>query len=421
MRPAPSDIGLHVKSIFAANHPLWNVPYRPFFGFGYVWGSVVVLLWLLQLLSMAGVLPAPLTPELLPADRHAHLMIWGVWGSFVCGFSLTAHVLQSGISPPSRKWLRAVFALFALSQVLLVLAWFGGVEALELPARLGSTAAYGFVIAYSLKASLHRFRASGFDTRSATFSLAMLVGGATLVLHHFGPPSLAWAAVHTALWGWLVTLVAVFGSLMVPMLTKAARPGTEASSAPSFLPGFLLLAWLLPGLRESLGSGAFAAGNALWLLWCAAEWRRWRPDQGMRVSLLLPMHLGWIWLLASLLLAALRPFEEALHLSVINPTHLITLGCLGSFIFAVSSRIAQAHAGKKATLDRMGLVALGLLQAGALVRIFGAALSQGNPYLAYALAAALVLAAMLTWLAHYGRLLGTRPSGPPVIMRPVRR
>ncbi|MCB0220323.1 MAG: NnrS family protein [Chrysiogenetes bacterium] len=410
-----------MKSIFASAHPLWNVPYRPFFGFGYVWGVVLVSIWFQQLLVMGGVLGAPLVPRLLAADQHAHLMIWGLWGSFVCGFSLTAHVLQSGMSPPSRKWLRGVFALFALSQVLLVLAWTFALDALALPAKLGVLGAYAFVIGYSLKASLYRFRNSGFDARSAIFSLAMLVGGATLALYDFGPARLAWAAVHTALWGWLVMLVAVFGSLMTPILTKAASPECGASTAPSFLPVFLLLAWVLPGLRENFGAGAFAAGNAVWLLWCAAEWRRWKPEVGMRVTMLLPMHLGWIWLLASLLLAALRPFEDALHLTAINPTHLITLGCLGSFVFAVSSRIAQAHAGRKATLDRMGLVALGLLQLGALVRVFGALIAPDNPYLAYALAAALVLAAMLVWLAHYGRLLGARPSGPPVIMRPVRR
>jgi uncharacterized protein involved in response to NO len=201
-----------------------------------------------------------------------------------------------------------------------------------------------------------------------------------------------------------VTLVAVFASLLLPRFTQMSAPGGQgASGGRWFLHGFVVLAWVLPGLRQSLGTGAFAIGNGVWFLWCAREWLRWKPAAGMRVPLLLPMHLGWLWLLLSLAVAALRPFEAALHLGAFNPTHLVTLGCLGSFIFAVSSRVTQAHAGLPPTLDRWGLLALVFLEAGAALRIFGGGFA--NPWLAYAGAGALVIAAMGVWLARYGRLL----------------
>lgn len=399
MRPARSEPMTNEEP-----HPIWSAPYRPFFAFGFGWGVPVLAVWLSQLAVFANWIDAPLLPRLLVADEHAHLMIWGLWGSFVCGFALTAHIRQSGHPPPSRRWLQVVFALFALSQVFVLLSWTGLVEATRLPGRVGEIAAYALVTGFAIKATSHRFRNSGFAARSLIFSLAMTVGTTTLVVHDFGPTRLAWPAVHTALWGWLVMLIAVFGSLLIPMLTRAAQPGSQAQSGRSFLVVFLILSWTLPGLRERVGSAAFAAGNTLWLCWCVAEWIRWRPLDGIRTGLLATMHAGWLWLLAALALAALRPFEEELGLAVINPTHLVTLGCLGSFIFAVATRVTLAHGGRPVRLDHWGVLAVVLVQLAAVLRVFGVALAQ-NPYESYAAAALMLLIAMVIWLARYGRFL----------------
>ncbi|HLB30787.1 MAG TPA: NnrS family protein, partial [Gammaproteobacteria bacterium] len=72
---------------------LWSEPYRAFFLFGSIYGSIVFALWGWQLLALGQ--GAALSGFSLSAAGHVRLVLWGVLGSYVFGFSLTAYPKQN--------------------------------------------------------------------------------------------------------------------------------------------------------------------------------------------------------------------------------------------------------------------------------------------------------------------------------------
>ena len=92
------------------------------------------------------------------------------------------------------------------------------------------------------------------------------------------------------------------------------------------------MAWLL--LR-----GVLEIGAALVLLWLAVAWGL---IQSLRIRLLAMLHLGFLWLGLALLLGGLSHLLAAFigqAVLPLAPLHALTMGCLGSLMLAMVTRV----------------------------------------------------------------------------------
>jgi uncharacterized protein involved in response to NO len=176
----------------------------------------------------------------------------------------------------------------------------------------------------------------------------------------------------------------------------------------------VLAAWIdaamgnLPAWQLSRGVLELGAGGLLaWLAFA------WGLVQSLKIRLLAMLHLGFLWLALALVLSGasqLLGWAVATPLLPLAALHALAMGCLGSLMLAMVTRVTCGHTGRPMPLVADGLVwgIFLLLQAAALLRI--AATVPDWPAQALLTAAALLWAGLiLTWGGRYGSWYG-RPS-----------
>jgi uncharacterized protein involved in response to NO len=164
-------------------------------------------------------------------------------------------------------------------------------------------------------------------------------------------------------------------------------------------------AWML-----GLGLMELAAGSVI--LWLAFVWGL---VQSLSIRLLAMLHLGFLWLGLSFVLAGasqllgLRLGTPVLGLGAL---HALTMGCLGSLMLAMVTRVSCGHSGRTLVADNTVWALFWLLQLAVVLRI-AAAMQQAPAWLVMA-AALLWATVMAVWglrlLGWYGR---PRTDGRP--------
>src|SRR5690606_35572418 len=84
-----------------------------------------------------------------------------------------------------------------------------------------------------------------------------------------------------------------------------------------------------------------------------------------------------------------------------NWLHALTAGAFGTMILGVTTRVALGHTGRALVVGPLIVAAYGLVIAGALVRVFGAALWPAQALNAITVAGALWAGAFAIFLAAY--------------------
>ncbi len=142
----------------------------------------------------------------------------------------------------------------------------------------------------------------------------------------------------------------------------------------------------------------------------------WGLVQSLKIRLLAMLHLGFVWLGLALLLSGAAQLlgrfadEQVLALA---PLHALTMGCLGSLMLAMVTRVTCGQRGHPVVADNAVWALFWLLQAVTLMRI--AATVPGWPVQGLLTAAALLWAGlMLIWGIRYGSWYGRpRADGRP--------
>lgn len=160
----------------------------------------------------------------------------------------------------------------------------------------------------------------------------------------------------------------------------------------------------------SLGLMELAAGSVI--LWLAFVWGL---VQSLSIRLLAMLHLGFLWLGLSFVLAGtsqlfgLRLGTPVLGLGAL---HALTMGCLGSLMLAMVTRVSCGHSGRTLVADNLVWTLFWLLQLAVVLRIT-AALEQA-PVGLLMVAALLWAGVMAVWglrmVGWYGRV---RVDGRP--------
>lgn len=379
--------------------------FRPFFGLAALEAALAVPLWVA---AMRGWLPLP--PWLDPLAWHGHEMVFGFAAAAIAGFLLTAVPVWTGTPALAGAWLAGLSLLWVAGRLALSLAG-------ALPALLvaGIDGAFLVVLAGALApALLRRDQRRNLGVLLAVGSLA----GLNLALHlrALGLATPDAAVLLRAGVFVVVVLLVVIGGRITPAFTQNAlrRDGSAAtvrhrphlSAAAAAGAAVSALATLLPGAEAVGGVAALGAGACI-----LAALAGWQTRLTLHDPLLYGLHAGRAWLGAGLLASGLAAFGA---LPPAAALHVLTAGAIGTTVLAVMMRVTLGHTGRPLFALPGSGAALGLVSAGAALRVLAGFTGPEHAPALWAPAALLWSAgfAFFTW--RYGPLLlRPRPDGAP--------
>lgn len=392
---------------------LWQSPHRLAFFMGVTLLIVAAAWWAaVQLDRVSGMLG--LVYAVSPTLTHAALMVLGFMPLFFSGFLFTAGPRWLGVPGPDAGAIAPALLLQGTGWCL----WLAGAHLHRDLAAAGALVASTGLAAQNLmfwrlwRASQvpDRVHATVIGLGGALGALCTAGIGAALLWDAW---TVAMALVHTALWGFVVLTYVAVAHRMIPFFTSSALP-LIGVWRPFWVLWLMLGAvvleivsvWLMvqgwgEGLVWRVLRGALELGLGAVLLWLAWVWGL---VQSLKVRLLAMLHLGFAWLGVSLLLSGASQWLLAAGGTPtlgLGALHAMTMGCLGSLLLAMVTRVACGHSGRALVADDLVWGLFWLLQLAVLWRMAGALPQASGGWL---LASALAwFGVMLVWGA---RLMG---------------
>ena len=380
-----------VETPLKAHFALWNLGFRPFYLLATVFGALSVLLWAAQ---FSGLLRFAYLQGSL---WHAHEMLFGFTTAVIAGFLLTAVRAWTNQPTPSGLPLMGLAALWVCGRILVLTPF-------ALTAAIVNTA---FPVAVAVAIGIPMWRSRNLRNYFLA-GLLVLMGVLILVVHlalradvGITPRVGLQLALDVVLF-----IMAVMGGRVIPMFTNNGIPGTNATRnawVEKLALGAVILLFaadvlqLPPAVVAVIAlTGALLHGGRL------ALWKPWRTAAAPLVWIL---HAAYAWLVVHLLLRGLFALEL---LAGTYANHALTIGAIGGLTLGMMTRTARGHTGRILVADGFELTMFLLIQAAALVRVFGGLALPGFYMASVQLSALLWAAAMGLYAVRYWPVL-TRP------------
>ena len=429
-RSATPALMLPIQAITAQAHSAWRwrqlalAPHRLAFFLAMVVLVAASLWWAAVQFDRAGA-GIGLRYAVSPTLVHSTVMTFGFMPLFFAGFLFTAGPKWLGVQAPTAREVTRPLVLMASGWLLWLVA---------AHVHLYLALAALLLVQAGLIAVTARFwrlvRASDAPDRvhAKTVGLALLAGiaiiGGLAISLMADTHAAARGFVLTGLWGFIIVVYLAVAHRMIPFFTSSTLPMVRAWR-PFWVLGVLLG---MSGFEAAAvwADGIFA-GSTPWLLargivelaaaavlvWLVFAWGL---VQSLKVRLLAMLHLGFLWLGLGLALAGASNVAAALTGTQVLPLaglHAVTMGCLGSLMLAMVTRVSCGHSGRALVADTMLWSLFLLLQVATLLRIV-AALPQAPAALVAAAAAGLWAVVMSLWGFRYGSWYGrARADGRP--------
>lgn len=360
-------------------------PFRPFGLLGAAYGVVLMGAWVAAQFGLAdGVANRP--------AWHGHEMLFGFAGAIVCAIALTALAGWAGTPEVHGATLALLVALWAVARATFWLApW--------LPAwgAVLSACVLWFLLAGLTAAQI----AAQPDRRWWLLPVLFAAIGIAAALAGGGRAGVGLELVVHA----LMILFALTAGVFVPVFTRTqlrgrgmavplARPSLDVAAVASLVVLAVVdLAGAPPAVRGVAALAAFALH--------AVRLGRWRGWHVLDAPLVWTLHAGYAWLVVALLLSALGGFGVAGAQRAW--LHAFTVGALGSMMIGLLTRVVLRHTGRPLVVAGSVRVVFVLVQVAALLRVIGAGIAGGAPWvvtagLAWTLAFALYLHAYARFL-----------------------
>ena len=379
------------------SHPVWLVGFRPFFSLACVAGLSLPLMWALM---FSGALAMP-QGRFSGLQWHAHEMFFGFGWAVLGGFLLTA----------TKNWVQ-IRGYHGAALMWLVGAWlferigmaFGGhwPDALF---WLSSVLFLGSIIAMLLW-TLIRFRRQDSFTDNYFFLVilpAFLLAKILLLdAEHFG------AGVAVAIGLFRMAFLVMLERTLTQFMKNTFQ--AEILRHPLLDNAIKLLALslvALPAMPQAM-AGAMLVVLAFLL---AARLALWKPQLAMRRLELAVMYLGYIAIVAHLLLEAYALYAAPGWVGSV-PVHVFTFGVMGLIIPAMLVRISKGHTGRKVGFDAGDRAVLWIMIAAFVLRILLPQIAPGayTGWIHLSAAAWFACFAILGW-RYIPHLLAPRVDG----------
>ncbi|MBF0270860.1 MAG: NnrS family protein [Magnetococcales bacterium] len=337
--------------------------FRIFFTLAGIWSVTAMAAWLAFLAGWI-----PLHSPWSVIQLHGHEMLFGFTSAAAAGFLLSATPVWSKTPP-----------LTGLPLNALVIAWLLGRGAALLgcclPPWVQAVADVGFFAGflYFLTPTLW-FTGNRVHRIFPVLVALMAVGD---LLTHL--EALAWTreSARTGVMlgvNAIVFFLAMTGGHIMPMFTRDALKArgedpSFAISPPLEIAGavtltLVVLADLFWPVENGAGWIFLAAGSVQ-----GVRLARWHGHKTLGTPLLWVLHLGYLWLVAGLLLRGVARLTGLLNDT--TAVHALTVGAMGLFTLGIMARIALAHTGRPLNNPSRVLTGAFLIMTGAaLARVF---------------------------------------------------
>ncbi len=380
-----------------AHFALWNLGFRPFYLLATIFGAFSVLLWAAQ---FSGLLRST---YLQGSVWHAYEMLFGFTTAVIAGFLLTAVRAWTNQPTASGVPLMGLAALWVCGRVL-VLTPFAVSSAIV-------NAAFPVAVAVAIGIPMWRSR----NLRNYFLAgLLLLMGVLSLVVHLALRPDVGITprlSLQLAL-DVVLFIMAVMGGRVIPMFTNNGIPGTNATRnilLEKFALGAVILLFAADLLQVPQTVIAVIALTGALLH--GARLALWKPWRTLATPLVWILHAAYAWLVVHLLLRGLFALEL---LAGTYATHALTIGAIGGLTLGMMTRTARGHTGRTLVADGFELTMFLLIQAAALVRVFGGFALPAFYMASVQLSALLWAAAMCLYAIRYWPVLTrARLDGKP--------
>lgn len=374
--------------------------FRPFFVLAALAAVVLMAIW-----------PALWRGQIVPPSYydsitwHSHEMLFGYTVAVIAGFLLTAVRNWTGVD----TWTGTRLALLALVWLVgRVLPWIGGVPVGVLVAV---DAAFLPLVAVSLIRPLW----AGQNRINRMFVPLLLVMALVNLLSHLQLSGVdnPFGDARRVMLDLVLLLIVLIAGRVLPFFTRNVLPGFQPVSRPWVERGSILLMGLI-GLADLTAILAPVVLATLWWLFSALQLLRlsgWFEKRVVRMPILWVLHAGYAWLSLGALLYGL----SLLGLFTLSGAlHALTVGVVGVFTLGMMARVSCGHTGRPINVSTLTAVSFVLMNAAALVRVFGPAVWPERYALWVDVSAGLwVLAFSLFAYRYVPLLLRPRVDGRP--------
>lgn len=332
--------------------------FRPFFLGAAIYAAAAVPIWLWMYSSGAaagGVFGG--------SSWHAHEMIFGYLGAVIAGFVLTAVPNWTGRLP-----------LSGVPLALLFLSWLAGRVAVSSVGDPLLAFLIDLAFPVALAGSVWREVIAGKNWRNLPVAGLLTLFALANSLHHAENlwPILNGVGLRLAL-GVAATMIALIGGRITPSFTRNWLAKRKSVHLPASF-----------GTIDRVALATTALGAAGWMffpyhpasgillvlagLLLIGRLSRWRGLMTWREPIVLILHLGYLWLAASLLLLGwsilapdMMPQSSALHA--------LTAGAIATMTLAVMTRASRGHTGRLVEADAATIAIYVVVSIGALLRV----------------------------------------------------
>lgn len=380
-----------------ASRPLWQVGFRPFFALACLSGAMLPILWVLIYSATSISSSALFSPAISPIRWHAHEMFYGFGWALLGGFLLTASKNWVGIRGRHGWLLIVLVALWILDRIIITFSFGWPPLVIYICSLLFLLTVIG---ALEIDLITHYSEDSYADNYYLVLSLPLfLVAKLAMLIESIDP------AIGT------IMTMALFRLMFLIMLER---------TIPAFMKNAFSLeltqaAWC----KHAIKALGFALIFAAWIptpivselclllsLLLLGRLINWFPVIALRRLDIGVMYLGYLAIVANLLLIAATPFLG--HWIGAVSIHVFTLGAIGLIAPAMIVRISNGHTGRKVNFKNWDKIALYLMIAALFFRVI-------VPYfLPNAYITELTLTA-LCWLFAFG-IIGYRYI--PILIKP---
>ena len=373
----------------------FSAGFRPFFLGAAIFGGMAAALWAFSYVSGTNV-----KLVYVPRDWHVHEMLFGFLPAVIAGFLLTA--MPNWTDRPALTGGR----LMAFATL-----WAAGRLAMSLPGlSLLAAAVVDSAFLFALTALLWNELTAGRTWRQAPIGVLLSVYAAANVLFHVRaihgtetdlPERMALAVV--------LLLLTLIGGRIIPNFTRELLyAGTGANSvALSWCDRLAILLVIAAVLAWIVGAESATAGVLFIAAAVANGWRlsRWQGWKTWREPLVLVLHVGYGWLVMSLL--TLGAAMLGIGLGTVSAVHVLTTGAVGNMTLAVMTRAALGHTGRMRHAGPLTVLLYVLVNVGAVLRVLAPISDSMAPWTNQMLMMAGVLwgAGYIGYAALYGPFL----------------
>lgn len=372
---------------------LFSYGFRPFFLCAAIFAGSAIPAWILLLANESA-----LGLHFAPRDWHVHEMVFGFLPAVMTGFLLTAIPNWTDRPPLRGRPLMLLAVLWLGGRLAMVIPWIN-------PLVVATVDAAFFVIVAGIV--WREIAAGQVWDRWPIGGLISLYALANILFHILFFRGVAPDLPERMALGLIMILLALIGGRITPSFTLDYLEEQGLTEQPASFSRFDGLSIILVGMAASVWTMEPEAPASGLMLMAAGgvnllRFLRWYGWMTWREPLVLILHVGYGWLVVSLLI--LGGSIWGFPLVPAGAVHALTTGAVGVMTLAVMTRASLGHTGRPKQADFLTILIYLLVNLGAILRLV-ASMAKPSTTTVLGLAAGCWSGAYVLFAVVYGPML----------------